>query len=65
MCENALVEFLLHGREICADDELGFCGDVLEDVGLHASEHVGAEQVVQLVDLSEIQKSSYDFLRFA
>lgn len=42
---------LLHGAELHPDDELRLGGHVLEDVRLQPPEHVGAQQVVKLLDL--------------
>ncbi len=49
--QNPAVILLLHGRKVHAHDELSLGGDVLEDVGLEATQQVGGQKVVQLGDL--------------
>lgn len=42
---------LLHGAELHSDNQLCLCRHVLEDISFQPSEHVRAEQVVELLDL--------------
>ena len=58
LCELLLLPFcsepgclLLHGAELHSDNQLCLCRHVLEHVSFQPPEHVGAEQVVELLDL--------------
>ena len=51
MSQNVTVKLLLHLSQVCPDDELRLCRNVLQDVALHSAKHVRAEQLVELVDL--------------
>ncbi len=42
---------LLHGAELHSDNQLCLCRHVLEDISFQPSEHMRAEQVVELLDL--------------
>ena len=42
---------LLHRAQLHSDNQLGLGGHVLEDVGLQPPQHVGPQQVVELLDL--------------
>lgn len=49
--QNVLVVLLLHRRQLDAHDELRLGRHVLEHVGLESPQHVGPEQLVQLLHL--------------
>lgn len=46
-----LYHLLLHGAELHPDNQLCLRRHVLEDVSFQPSEHVGAQQVMKLLDL--------------
>ena len=48
---SLLPPLLLHGAELHPDDELCLGGHVFEHVGLQPPQHVGAQHVVELLDL--------------